>query len=49
MLKIVLAVSASLLLLASNAMAQGAARACVSDTKKLCAGVTPERVGLRAA
>jgi hypothetical protein len=41
MLKIVLAVSASLLLLASNAMAQGAARACVSDTKKLCAGVTP--------
>ena len=41
MLKTGLAVSVSLLLLTSNAMAQGAARACLSDIKTLCAGVKP--------
>ena len=41
MLKNVLAVSAALLLFGSNAVAQGAARACVADIKKLCADVQP--------
>jgi Skp family chaperone for outer membrane proteins len=41
MLKNVLAVSAALLLFGSSALAQGAAKACVSDIKKLCADVRP--------
>jgi hypothetical protein len=41
MLKNVLAISVALLLFGSNAVAQGAARACVADIKKVCAGVEP--------
>jgi hypothetical protein len=41
MLKHALAISAALLLFGSNAMAQGAVRACAADGKKLCAGVEP--------
>jgi hypothetical protein len=41
MLKHALAISAALLLFGSNAMAQGAARACAADGKKLCADVQP--------
>ena len=41
MLKIGLVISAALLLFGANVMAQGAARACVSDIKTLCAGVKP--------
>jgi hypothetical protein len=41
MLKNVLAISVALLLFGSNAVAQGAARACVADIKKGCAGVEP--------
>ena len=41
MLKNALAISFVLLLFGSNAVAQDAARACVADVKKLCAGVKP--------
>ena len=41
MLKNALAISFALLLFGSNAVAQDAARACVADIKKLCAGVKP--------
>ena len=41
MLKSVLVISAALLLSGSSAVAQGAARACVADVKKNCAGVEP--------
>lgn len=41
MLKNALAISFALLLFGSNAVAQDAARACVADVKKLCAGVKP--------
>ena len=41
MLKIVLVISVALLLSGSSAVAQGAARACVADVKKICAGVEP--------
>jgi hypothetical protein len=41
MLKGVLAISAALLLLGSNAMAQGVARACAADIRALCGGVEP--------
>jgi hypothetical protein len=40
-LKSILAIGAALLLSGSNAVAQGAARACVTDIKTLCAGVEP--------
>jgi hypothetical protein len=40
-LKHALAISAALLLFGSNAMAQGAVRACAADGKKLCADVQP--------
>jgi hypothetical protein len=41
MLKSVLVISVALLLSASSAAAQGAARACVADVQKNCAGVEP--------
>jgi Cysteine rich repeat len=41
MLKSVLVISAALLLSQSSAVAQGAAKACVVDVKKNCAGVEP--------
>lgn len=41
MLKNVLAIGAALLLFGSTALAQGRARACVDDIKKLCASVDP--------
>ena len=41
MLKSVLVISATLLLSGSSAVAQGAAKACVADVKKNCAGVEP--------
>lgn len=41
MLKNALAISFALFLFGSNAVAQDAARACVADVKKLCAGVKP--------
>ena len=41
MLKSVLVISAALLLSGSSAVAQGAAKACVADVKKNCAGVEP--------
>jgi hypothetical protein len=40
-LKGIFAISSALLLLGSNAIAQGAVRACVTDIKTLCAGVEP--------
>ena len=41
MLKSVLAIGAAFLLFGSSAVAQGAARACVTDIRTLCAGVEP--------
>ena len=41
MLKNLLVISAALLLSGSSAVAQGAARACVADVQKICAGVEP--------
>jgi hypothetical protein len=41
MLKSVLAIGVALLLFGSTALAQGRARACVDDVKKLCASVEP--------
>jgi hypothetical protein len=41
MLRSVLVISAALLLSGSSAVAQGAARACVADVQKNCAGVEP--------
>ena len=41
MLKSVLAVGVAFLLFESSAVAQGAARACVTDIRTLCAGVEP--------
>ena len=41
MLKRGLAVTAALLLFGSNAVAQGAARACATDIRTLCADVKP--------
>jgi len=40
-LKSIFAISAVSLLLGSNAVAQSAARSCVTDIKTLCAGVDP--------
>jgi Cysteine rich repeat len=41
MVKSVLVISVALLLSGSSAVAQGAARACVADIRKHCAGVEP--------